>query len=49
MWGVLLNGTGDLVTKDMEKAKVLNAFFTLIFTGNTGLLQSQVLEAHDKI
>lgn len=26
--GPLLNGAGALVTKEMEKAKVLNAFFT---------------------
>lgn len=34
---LLLNGAGDLVTKDMEKAKVFNAFFTSVFTGKTGL------------
>ena len=47
--GLLLNGAEDLVIKDMEKVKVLNATFTLNFTGNTGLLQSQVFEAHGKI
>ena len=30
--GLVPNGTGDLVTKDMEKVKVLNAFFPLVFT-----------------
>lgn len=35
--GLLLDGAGDLVTKDMEKAKVFNAFFTSVFTGKTGL------------
>lgn len=34
---LLLNGARDLVTKDMEKAKVFNAFFTSVFTGKTGL------------
>ena len=29
----LLNGMGDLVTKTMNKAKILNAFSTLVFTG----------------
>ncbi|GAB0184094.1 mitochondrial enolase superfamily member 1 [Grus japonensis] len=31
--GLLLNGAGDLVTKDMEEVKVLNIFFTLTFAG----------------
>lgn len=29
----LLNGAGDLVTKGMEKAEVLDAFWALAFTG----------------
>ncbi|GAB0178375.1 cilia- and flagella-associated protein 47 [Grus japonensis] len=29
----LLNGAEDLMTKDTEKTDVLNAFFTLVFTG----------------
>lgn len=33
MCASLLNGTGDLMTKDMEKLGVLNAFLTLAFTG----------------
>jgi len=32
---LLLNGAGDLVTKHMEKAKVLKAAFALVFTGKT--------------
>lgn len=38
---LLLNGTGDLVTQDMEKAEVLNAFFALVFTGKTSLQESE--------
>ena len=30
--GSLLNGTGALVTQDMEKAEVLKAFFTSVST-----------------
>ncbi|KAK4810509.1 hypothetical protein QYF61_004289 [Mycteria americana] len=30
--GLLLNGAGDLVTQDMEKAEVLSAFFASVFT-----------------
>ena len=30
--GPLLNGAGSLVTQGMEKAEVLNAFFTSFFT-----------------
>lgn len=36
--GWLLNQMGDLVTKDIEKCKVLSAIFTLIFPG-TDVLQ----------
>lgn len=38
----LLNRAGDLVTKQMEKATVLNAFLTLVCTGKICLWQSQV-------
>lgn len=47
--GLLLNGMGDLVAKDMQKVEVLSAIFTLIFIGKIGVLQSQILEAHGKI
>lgn len=30
--GLVLNGAGDLVTKDMEKVKVLNTFFLFFFS-----------------
>lgn len=32
--GTLPNETGDLMTKDMIKAKVINAFFVLVFNGD---------------
>ena len=35
--GPLLNGAGDLVTYDREKAEVFDAFFAAVFTGGTGL------------
>jgi len=39
---LLLNGAGDLVTKDTEKARVLTGFFTSVFTGKICLQESQV-------
>lgn len=30
--GPLLNGAGDLMTKDVEKAEVFNIFFSSVFT-----------------
>lgn len=39
--GLLLNGTGDLVTKYVEKAKVHNVFFTSVLTVKTDLQVSQ--------
>lgn len=46
--GLVLDGTEDLVTKHVEKAKVHNAFFTSVFTGKTGLQESQSLESLGK-
>lgn len=37
---LLLNGAEDLVTKVMEKAEVLHAFFILLFTGKIDLQES---------
>lgn len=31
--GPLLKGAGDLMTRDMRKDKVLNAFFASVFIG----------------
>ena len=42
-------GAGDLVTKDVEKAKVLNAAFALVFTLKTCLQESQVPEMPRKV
>lgn len=39
--GPLLNWTGDLVTKHVERAEVLNALFTSVFTSKVGLLEPQ--------
>jgi len=47
--GPLLNGAGAPLTKDMEKAKVRNAFFTLVFTGKIGFQESHALKTHRKV
>ena len=47
--GPLLNGAGALVTQDMEKAEVLNAAFASVFTGKTGLQESQAPETRGKM
>jgi len=39
--GLMLDGTGALVTKSTEKAEVLNAIFALAITGATGFQKSQ--------
>ena len=44
-----VNGTGDLVTKDMEKAEVLIAFFVSVFTGKLCPQVSQVPEPSGRI
>ncbi|KAJ7424018.1 rna-directed dna polymerase from mobile element jockey-like [Pitangus sulphuratus] len=47
--GPLLNGTGTLVTQDMEKAEVLNAAFASVFTSKTSLQEFQVPEIRRKV
>lgn len=44
--GPLLNGT--LVTKHIETAKVLSAFFVLVFVGKTYLQESHAAESSGK-
>lgn len=39
--GLLLNGAGGLVTKDMERAEVFSVFFASFFTDMTGLQESR--------
>ena len=46
--GPLLDKMGDLVTRDMEKAEVLDATFASVSTGITGLQESQVSETRGK-
>lgn len=46
---LLVNVTGKLITNDMEKAKVLSALFTLIFTSKPSLEVSQILETRAKV
>lgn len=47
--GMLLNGAGNLVTKAMEKAEELSAFFALLFTGMMSLQQSQTAKTRGVI
>lgn len=44
----LLNGARDLVTKDMEKAEVLNAFLTSVVISKINLQESQAPEIRGK-
>lgn len=47
--GSLLSTAGDLVRGDREKAEALSAFLPSVFTGKTGLQQSQVPETRENI
>lgn len=44
--GLLQNGMGNVVPKDIEKAKT---FFTSVFTVNTDLQEFQAHETRDKV
>lgn len=46
--GPLLKETGDLVTQDIEKAEVMNAFFTSVITSKTSLQESEIPEMKGK-
>jgi len=46
----LLHGAGDLLTKDMQEAEIMeDAFFTLVFTGVICLKESQSLPASGRV
>jgi len=45
----LLNGPGELVTNDVEKAKVLTAAFTSGFASKTKLQESLASDTHGKV
>lgn len=47
--GLLLNEVGALVTEDAEKVELLNIFFALIFTTETGTQESQTLEVRESL
>lgn len=43
-----MNGAGQLVTRDLEKSKVLNVLAS-VFTGKTGLQEPQSPETTGKV
>lgn len=45
----LLNGSRDLVIKDIKKAEVLNGFFTFVFSGIACLQESQTPETRGNV
>jgi len=45
--GLLLNEAGVLVTEDAEKAELLNAFFSSVFSAKTGPQESQAPEVRE--
>ena len=47
--GQLLNEAHDLVTKDTEKAELLNAFFASVFTAKTSPLESLTFRTREEI
>lgn len=47
--GLLLNGAGDLVTKDMKQAEIFDTFFALFFTDKTGHQESQGPQSNGSI
>lgn len=47
--GPVRNGAEELVTNGIEKAKVLDAFFALVFTHKTSLQESQVPKTRGRV
>lgn len=45
----LLNGAAVLLQNDMEKIKLLNAYFALVFTGKICLQEPEVSETSGKV
>jgi len=46
--GPLLNEVSDLMTENIEKAELLNAFFASVFSAKTSPQESQALEIREK-
>lgn len=44
-----LNEVGELLTRDLENSKVVNAFLASIFAGSTGLQKSQTPEIRRRV
>lgn len=47
--GLLLTGTRELVTNDLEKSKMLNAAFVSVYTSKNGFQESQAPAARVKV
>lgn len=47
--GLLLNEMGNVLTKNPEKAMVIDGFFALVFTGKTSLQENQAPETYEKV
>lgn len=44
-----MNGAGQILTRDLEKSKVVNAFLASVFTGSKGIQESQTHETRGKV
>lgn len=45
----LLNGAGDLVTKAMEKAEIINVSFALVCADDIRVLETEACETSGKV